>query len=146
MQENERELLGNTRYLTELFKKLLKIAGPAYLVLDGLDEMEIIERGILLQQIITNMDDCPQVRILVSSRPEDDIANRLESKATVIRVDKRNSGSIQAYVDKRGQDWIDNGGFDKEAQDSIKALLKPVAAAANGKNPRWPSFSDSDLC
>lgn len=131
VEENERDVLGNTKYVSGLLKNCLKIAGPTYILLDGLDEMDAFERGILMQQI-ADLEDCTEVKVFVSSRPEDDIAETLKSKATAIRVDKRNSGGIQSYVDKRTQDWMRNGGFDREARDQIQTLLTPVVAAANG--------------
>ncbi|KAK4244292.1 hypothetical protein C7999DRAFT_44010 [Corynascus novoguineensis] len=133
VESNERELLGSTRYILELLKTLLDTpaVGPTYIMLDGLDEMEAVERGILLQQL-TGLDSCPGVKILISSRPEDDIANMLDGKATEIRVDKRNSGSIQSYVDQRTQDWIRTANFDQEIRKQVERLLAPVTENADG--------------
>jgi len=131
VQENERDVLGNTMHVSELFKKCLKSAGPTYIFLDGLDEMEAFERGLLLQQV-TDLEGCSEAKVLISSRPEADISNALENRATAIRVEKRNSESIRTYVDQRARDWMKNGDFDQEAQEQIRALLAPVAATANG--------------
>lgn len=134
VESNERELLGSTRYVLELLKTLLDTptVGPTYIILDGLDEMEAVERGILLQQL-TDLESCPAVKILISSRLEDDIASILDAKATKIRVDKRNSGSIQSYVNQRTQDWIRTADFGQEIRKQVERLLAPVTENANGK-------------
>lgn len=131
VQSNERDLLGSTKYVSGLLKKLLNGVGPTYIVLDGLDEMDAIECRILLQEL-TNLGDCPETKILVSSRPEDDISKILETKTTGIRVDQRNSGSIQSYVNQRIRDWMHNGDFDQEAREQIQQLLAPLGANAKG--------------
>jgi hypothetical protein len=135
VESNERELIGSTRYVLELLKTLLDTPAvrPTYIILDGLDEMEVVERGILLQQL-TDLESCPGIKILISSRPEDDIASILDAKATKIRVDKRNSGSIQSYVNQRTQDWIRTANFKQEIRKRVEHLLAPVTANANGKH------------
>jgi hypothetical protein len=133
VESNERELLGSTRYVLELLKTLLgtPAVGPTYIVLDGLDEMEAVERGILLQQL-TDLESCPGIKILISSRPEDDIASILDAKSTQIRVDKRNSDSIQSYVNQRIRDWTRTANFDEEIRKKVETLLAPVTENANG--------------
>ncbi|KAK4180618.1 hypothetical protein QBC36DRAFT_297422 [Triangularia setosa] len=83
VESNERELLGSTRYVLGLLRALLgtPTAGLTYIILDGLDEMEVVERGILLQQL-TDLENCPELKILISSRREDGIASILGTKAT----------------------------------------------------------------
>ena len=131
VRSKERDLLGSTKYVSDMFKTVLNGVGPTYIVIDGLDEMDAVERGILLHQLL-GLEDCLETKILVSSRPEDDIAKNLESRATGIRVDKRNSSSIQSYVAMRTEAWIHNGDFDEEAQEQIQLLLAPLAANAQG--------------
>lgn len=140
VESNERELLGSTRYVRELLKTLLNTpgVGPTYIILDGLDEMEAVERGILLEQL-ADLESCPEVRTLISSRPEDDIASILDAKASKIRVDKRNSDSIQSYVNQRTRDWMRTANFDQEIRKQVEHLLKPLAEHANGKYPTDPN-------
>jgi hypothetical protein len=134
VESNERELLGSTRYVLDLLKALLDSpdVGPTYIILDGLDEMEAVERGILLRQL-SDLDTCPTVKMLISGRPEDDIASILDAKATKIRVDRRNSDSIQSYVTERTQEWIRTANFDQEIRQQVERLLAPVGKTANGK-------------
>ncbi|KAI0402243.1 hypothetical protein F4802DRAFT_618082 [Xylaria palmicola] len=125
------DISSHAKDVSGLLKALLIDSGPIFIVVDGLDEMEVQERKILLQQLVS-MDGCPETRILFSSRPEHDIAGILDTKAISIHVDKRNSKSIEAYVQQRGRNWIENGNFDQEAQKEIRCLLSPIAARAEG--------------
>ncbi|KAH8897615.1 hypothetical protein GQ53DRAFT_777961 [Thozetella sp. PMI_491] len=131
VQGNERDLSGNTKYVAARLKELLSIAGHTYIIIDGMDEMEAIERRILLQQL-TELDACTDTKVLVSSRPEDDIARFLESKALAICANKRNSAGIQSYATQRINTWMDQGGFDDTAQGKIRQLLAPLAARSQG--------------
>ncbi|KAL2130484.1 hypothetical protein VTI74DRAFT_6338 [Chaetomium olivicolor] len=130
---NERDLLGSTRYNSELLKTLLDTSsvGPTYLILDGLDEMEAVERGILLQQLIS-LEGCSNLKMLVSSRAEHDIAGLLKNRATGIRVDQRNSDSIQSYVKQRTENWIRDKNLDENVQEKVRPLLARLAAKSNG--------------
>lgn len=135
VESNERELFSSTRYAGELLKSLLDApaVGPTYIILDGLDEMETVERGILLRQL-ADLQSCPGVRILISSRPEDDICSMLlDAKAGKIRVDKKNLDSIQSYINQRTRDWVRTANFDQGIRKQIECLLAPVAQHANGK-------------
>ncbi|KAL6355681.1 hypothetical protein LRP88_11285 [Fusarium phalaenopsidis] len=100
VESQERELRGNTGYIVGLLKTFLATSGSTFIIIDGLDEMEECERQILLHRLTELSKECKDLRLLISSRSEDDISRRLEDKATIIRVDDRNSGSIQIYVDR----------------------------------------------
>ncbi|KAI1122695.1 hypothetical protein F5Y10DRAFT_281496 [Nemania abortiva] len=126
-----RDISSHSKDVSSLLNALLIDSGPIFIVVDGLDEMEVEERRTLLQQLV-GMDGCPETRILLSSRPEDDIVGILDTKAISIYVDKRNSNSIEAYVRHRARSWIENGNFDQQAQKEIQSLLNPIAARAQG--------------
>lgn len=144
VESDERNLSGSTTFVSGLLKTLLKSIGPTYIILDGLDEMDAVERRILLQQL-DELDDCTEVKILISSRPEDDIANTLAAKAVGIRVDKENSGAIQTYVNERTHNWLDREGFDQEARRQIKSLLLPVTGNANGEKLNRTEPDDNNM-
>ncbi|KAI0154181.1 hypothetical protein GGR57DRAFT_512483 [Xylariaceae sp. FL1272] len=131
VESNARQLAGSTKYVSELFQTLLAVSGPTYIVVDGLDEIEAVERKLLLQHLV-DIVSCPAIRVLLSSRPEDDITSILTTKATGIRVDERNSGSILTYVQQELDGWMTSRDFDHEAQDKIRRLLAPIATTANG--------------
>jgi hypothetical protein len=131
VESNERDLVGSTSKISETFKTVLKDAGPTYIVLDGLDEMDGDERRILLEQLC-GLDECIQTKVLISSRSEDDIGKLLDKKAASIHVHKKNSVSIQIYVNRRIQNWMDNASFVQPGREKIWHMLAPLAANAAG--------------
>ena len=114
-----------------LLKTLLVGAGPTYIVIDGVDETDEIERRRLLKRLLEMAETCHEVKILVSSRAEADIADSLTDQVS-IRVDKRNAGSIQTFVDRRTVEWFAKCNFLPEAQSEIQSLLAPLASNAEG--------------
>lgn len=139
VESKEREIRGNTSYAVGLLETFLMTAGPIYIIIDGLDEMEECERQILLQQLEDTSKSCRDLRILISSRAEDDISRVLQHKATSIRVDDKNSGGIQTYVDHRCKAWIAAQSFNRETRLEVLGFISPLSAKANGKF-RFPSF------
>ena len=117
---------------TELLKTLLSMTGVTFTVIDGLDEIEKVERTRLLRRILEVSDTCANTRILLSSRIEDDINSDLQNKAIEIRIDQRNAGSIQAYLNRRVREWILSRDFVPEARIEITELLAPISSKANG--------------
>jgi Cdc6-like AAA superfamily ATPase len=134
VESQERELGGNTGYVVGLLKTFLGTSGTTYIIIDGLDEMEECERQILLHRLTEISNECKDLRLLISSRSEDDISRRLEEKATTIRVDDRNSGSIQIYVDRRCQDWMASRHFNPATKKELLQFISPLSAKANGKS------------
>ncbi|KAE8391110.1 hypothetical protein BDV23DRAFT_182821 [Aspergillus alliaceus] len=128
----ERELRGNTGYVLDLLKTWLRTAGPTYVVIDGLDEMDRSERQILLQRLEELSKGCNDLRLLICSRSEADISRVLEEKAIGIQVNTRNSGSIQTYINSRTDDWINKFKFDTEMGHELRLLLSPLSAKADG--------------
>ncbi|KAH7148334.1 hypothetical protein EDB81DRAFT_792040 [Dactylonectria macrodidyma] len=132
VESQERELRGNTGYIVGLLKTFLVASGSTYIIIDGLDEMEECERQILLHRLIELSKECGDLRLLISSRSEDDISRRLQGKATTIRVDDRNSGSIQVYVDWRCQDWMTSRQFNPATKGELLQFISQLSAKANG--------------
>ncbi|KAL2818731.1 hypothetical protein BDW59DRAFT_165392 [Aspergillus cavernicola] len=140
-QENLEEVLchstrehikSNLDVAFDLFKSLLNCAGPVFLIVDGLDEIEQIERGILLKSLLDLSRECSESRILISSRPEDDIKDILESSSEKIRVDGRNKESIKAFVDHELRQISKKRMFPAELQSEVTRLLEPLASKAKG--------------
>ncbi|GKZ97745.1 hypothetical protein AnigIFM59636_001331 [Aspergillus niger] len=130
LEAKERELRGNTLYVTELFKSFLKTASQTYIMIDGLDEMDERERQVLLERLEEIAKECCDLRILISCRPEGDISRRLEKKACAIKIHDRNAGSIQHYIDHRARDWISELGCSPSLETELYGLLSPLAAKA----------------
>ncbi|RAH81606.1 NACHT domain protein [Aspergillus japonicus CBS 114.51] len=116
----------------ELLRDLLNCAGSAFLVVDGVDEIEELERGILLKQLLLLSEKCPETRIFISSRRESDIAASLEKIAESIRIDKRNEEGIQAFISQQLRQMFDSREFLPDVQTQIRQSMEPLASKANG--------------
>lgn len=103
VESNERDLRSDTSQTSDLLKSLLKSAGPTYIVIDGLDEIPENERRTLMAKLDNIVKECKELKILICSQREDDIAKALENKAECIKVDQRNFGSIERYIKKRSR-------------------------------------------
>ncbi|KAH7150359.1 hypothetical protein B0J13DRAFT_549979 [Dactylonectria estremocensis] len=132
VESKERELRGNTGYVVGLLKTFLVTSGSIYIIVDGLDEIEECERQIFLHRLNELSKECGDLRLLISSRSEDDISRKLQDKATSIRVDDMNSGSIQTYVDRRCQDWMASRHFNPDTKGELLEFISPLSANANG--------------
>ncbi|KAI0096658.1 hypothetical protein GGR51DRAFT_568277 [Nemania sp. FL0031] len=129
---SERDLESNGKKALELLQTLLNTSAGTYIIVDGLDEIEESERRILLQRLDDLTGSCNELKILICSRPKDDIVKALGEKSKSLRVDKRNMASIQGFVDHRAEEWIAHQDFDQNAAFEISSLLSPLAARANG--------------
>ncbi|PYI24427.1 hypothetical protein BO99DRAFT_92751 [Aspergillus violaceofuscus CBS 115571] len=116
----------------ELLRDLLNCAGPAFLVVDGVDEIEELERGSLLKQLLLLSEKCPETRVFVSSRRESDIAAILEKIAESIRIDKRNEEGIQVFISQQLRQMFESREFLPDVQTQIRQSMEPLASKANG--------------
>ncbi|KAL9115839.1 MAG: hypothetical protein Q9227_000207 [Pyrenula ochraceoflavens] len=131
-QSGKDNLKRNIETAACLLTKLLASVGPVYVIIDGVDEIEELERHRLLIELLHLSETCQSTKILVSSRPEADITKLLEEKASKIRVDHRNSGSLQKFVTDSTQRWCEERHFFPEAEAEIRRLLAPLASKAKG--------------
>lgn len=140
-QLNRENLKNDLSVGEDLLKNLLQCAGPVYIVIDGVDEVDKIERERLLEKLLAVSNACQNVMILIASRSEDDIATILERTDPSepqnpvfgsIRIDNRNSGSIQTFINHRAKEWFAERQFLGELKSGIEALLAPLAAKAKG--------------
>lgn len=131
-QSSRENLKSNLRTAAALLSTLLNCAGSAYIIIDGVDEIDVVERSRLLKQILELSKGCTDTKILISSRPESDISRILDGEATTIRVDNRNSGSIQTFVTQYTQEWFQRRDFSPEAEEEIKGLLAQLAWKSKG--------------
>jgi len=124
----------------ELLEKLIHLMGgePCYVLLDGLDECEEKERGILLRALIKLTKDCHSFR-----RKETDLQEQLPRVSTEIPVDIHNGGDIKIYTSQRlevlGQ-RIYNSVF---SGDTTKGLMiRAAGKIISESHGRW--FHQSD--
>lgn len=134
IQPQEREFRENIGLATLLLQRYLaKAPGATYIIIDGLDEMEEKERQILLQRLDDLSKACGNMRLLISSRIEHDIWAALKGSFASVRVDDKNFGGIQTYVDYRCEKWMNESDFVPEVRREFKELISPLSARATGE-------------
>ena len=138
-QSNFRKLSSDTTYVRGLLTKLLQIAGFTCVIVDGLDEMEETERMFLLRALLEVHRDCEDMKLLISSRAEDDITRLLQNETGPVRIDKKNAEDIKTYVQQRTDEWLASSGFDVETSTETRRLLVPLASKANGEYVSHPN-------
>ena len=130
---DNRELLSFGDYNQQLLTDLLQCIGVTYIVLDGLDEISEKEREILLKGFLQMSYQCPEVKVMVSSREETDISNVLRSRALSVRIGLKNSEDIELYFSTRAEEWLDSlPGIDDVTHSLLKSLLQNVPEKAKG--------------
>ncbi|OBR03043.1 Nacht domain protein [Colletotrichum higginsianum IMI 349063] len=131
-QSSRQNMRSSLEVAVGLLESLLRCAGFTFIVVDGIDEIEEVERVALLKRLLQILKSCEGCRILLSSRPESDITAILKDHTVDIEVNKRNSGSVQAYVNNRMAEWFQVKAFDPEFQRGIEGSLAKLAHTANG--------------
>ena len=71
---------------------------PVYIVLDGLDECEEIERKGILRVILSLWQNCSNLHVLVASRREVDIRQELEGNSETLIVEEKSRSDIERFV------------------------------------------------
>lgn len=99
-------LRSNLEVAVKIFSSLLDCAGPVYVTIDGVDEIDERERYLLLSQLLAVSETSEQLRLFVSSRPEADLKSCLLGKAEILRVETRNAGSIHTFVEQQCRKWV----------------------------------------
>ena len=133
-QANERQISSCVDVARDLFKGLIDDL-PVYIIVDGLDEITVRERSSILNNLLQLYHECPNLRLLVSSRGEYDILKLLKPCVQMIRVHNENSQDIQAYVNKRTDEWLSRLDLDDDDMHDLKDLLEPIAKRSKGDYP-----------
>jgi hypothetical protein len=132
---NYRQIMSSLEFTTELFADLVNEAGPVFIVIDGVDEMAELERRLLLKALIGQLKACEDLKLLVSSRGERDIALALGNDVPSARVDHKNITDIEAYIEKQTDTWLPelrSYGADNSMCSEVKLLLKSISSKAKG--------------
>lgn len=131
------KLKSHLEEAAELLKTVLECAGASYVIVDGLDEIDSLERSALIKQLVRLCTECTKTKVLFSSRIEENITSLLKDKTFEIDVHSRNSGSIQTFVNWRKAEWCQERGFRPEFRNELDSLLAPLAADAKGLCPAY---------
>lgn len=119
--------------LAKMFKDMLadKDLSPVYLVLDALDECDQTDRpGILnLRKLISEtLGITNKVKLLLSSRPEVDIYNRLKIKETpraVVELDVQSRPEpVNAYIEHKLSQLARDNGYAQDVLDEMSEKIR----------------------
>ena len=134
---DSRDLQSFADYNQRLLTDLLQCVGVTFIVLDGLDEISEKERDILLKGFLQMSNQCPDLKIMISSREETDISSLLRSRALSLRIGLRNSEDIELYFNTKAKEWLHTLELDDAMDFSLTSLLQEVPKKADGiKLPR----------
>lgn len=86
------------------FETFLRGSRPVYIVLDGLDECDKIERKQLLRTILGFLQNCSNLHILIASRKEVDIRQELGIECETLNVEEKNRTDIKRFVTREIND------------------------------------------
>ncbi|KIX07366.1 uncharacterized protein Z518_02019 [Rhinocladiella mackenziei CBS 650.93] len=132
VQSNYRGVSSNTACLQALFIKMLQLSDPTYIIIDGVDEIDEFERSFLLRTLLKVKMECDEVRLLISSRGEDNIMRILRNEATCLRLHTNNLPDIETFVLGKTNDWLGRCAFDGHTCGQIRKLLEPLASNSEG--------------
>ena len=132
---NYRQITSSLEFTAKLFANLVKEAGPVFIIIDGVDEMSEPERRLLLKTLTGQLQACEDLKLLISSRGERDIALALGNDVPSVRVDHKNITDIEACIEKQTDDWLPelrSYGADDSMCSEAKQLLKSISSKAKG--------------
>ena len=102
---HSRSLLLNT--WDKLLETFICGSEPVYIVLDGLDECDEIERKQLMRTILGLWQNCSNLHVLVASRKEVDIRRAFETNCETLNVEEKNRSDIKRFVTREINDlWV----------------------------------------
>ena len=130
--KNYRQLNSSVDFAKGLLRLVLDGLPMTFILLDGLDEMLETEGVLLLRVMLELVNDHDNLKVLFSSRPEDDISRFLARKVSPIQVHDGNAADIEAYVDTRASSWLLDLPVSAAVASEIRVLMRKVALHAEG--------------
>ncbi|KAK2605587.1 hypothetical protein N8I77_008413 [Diaporthe amygdali] len=106
--KSDRSNLSSNIAIRKITLDLLSSSGSISIIIDGLDEIEEYLRKPLLEALLELSESSHNIKLLLSSRAERDIAKALRDRAVSIRVDFHNHEDIKRFIDLEGKSWIDD--------------------------------------
>jgi hypothetical protein len=135
VQSNYRGVSSNTACLQALFIKMAQVSDPTYVIVDGVDEIDEFERSFLLRTLLEVTKECDELKLLISSRGEDNIIRIMRNEPVCIHLQTQNLVDIEYFVQGRVVDWLDRSTFDEHTSGEIRRLLAPLASKSQGRFP-----------
>ncbi|KAH6850548.1 hypothetical protein B0I37DRAFT_116504 [Chaetomium sp. MPI-CAGE-AT-0009] len=130
---DRRRLLRDQDFVKEVLCTVVTSIGPAYIVLDGLDEIEESCWRDLLAAVFSIKERCAETKVLISSREAREIALALKDRVAALRIDKHNHEDIEAFVRCETEDLLFRfGDADEQVRSRIQVALESIADKSDG--------------
>lgn len=130
-QYDTRDLQSFVDYNQKLLTDLLRCIGPAYVVLDGVDEISG-RTGNLYSEVSFMANQCTDMKVMVSSRDEVDISDVLHLKAISLRIGLKNSQDIETYWNDNAECWLSTFDIGDAICSDLRNRLQHVPRKAEG--------------
>ncbi len=131
-ENNYRKLTSSSEFVEDLLEAMLKDSPTTYFIVDGLDEVADVERNFLLKSLM-KLQKSQNLKLIISSRAEYDIAHFLGSQCERIQVHEGNAHDISKYVEYRTDDWLSRLDADLDYISEIQHLAKKIAPQSKGR-------------
>lgn len=121
--------------LENILETMLGNIGVTYLVIDGLDEIELEERSMVLTALLSLLPKANNLKIFLSSRSEVDIAAALKLVTCglyQVTIGEKNKLDIATYVSEAGKAVLDKFSVDDTTREEIQEILNQIASDAKG--------------
>jgi hypothetical protein len=134
-QPDHTKLTRDHHFLKDLLCKILTSIGPAFIVLDGLDEIEEVSWRDLLSTVLEIREKCVETKILISSRDVRGIARMLENHVVTVRVDEHNNEDIRLFLLAESDSLLlelEHCGASRGDCSAIRVALESIAEKSEG--------------
>lgn len=131
-ENNYRKLTSSSEFVEDLLDTLLRESPTTYFVVDGVDEVADVERLFLLKSLM-RLQKSQNLKLLISSRAEYDIALLLGSQCERIKVHESNAKDIAEYVDHRTNSWLSGLEAGLDYISEVRRLTKNIAPKSKGR-------------
>lgn len=121
--------------LENILETMLGNTGVTYLIIDGLDEIELEERSTVLTVLLSLLSKANNLKIFLSSRSEVDIKMALELGTCdlyQVNIGEKNKLDIVTYVSEAGKAVLSKFSVDDATREEIQTILDRIANDAKG--------------
>ncbi|KAK4178043.1 hypothetical protein QBC36DRAFT_112384 [Triangularia setosa] len=152
-RKREREAFADTslrlQESRDLILELAKHYPVVFIVIDALDECNPAMRRQFLNAMESILRDSPSlIKMLVSSRDDQDIVYKLHKYPNLELSSDRNSGDIAKFVESETNSMVESGAilrYSRSKEDLRQRIIKEVTNGAHGMF-RWAALQLQALC
>ena len=145
-KQQSRRLHSDLGFVKDLFTQFLDLKPTTFIVIDGLDEILQIDRLQFLRTMTEILQTNSNVKVLISSRPEDDNSTIILKDARPIRVHDCNKFDIEAYFHSQASSMVSDARIAESGlAQEISTLMKAIAAKSEGNYTSLPRVSRAHL-